>query len=96
MHRSNRQGAEQAEPLVADDTDREVRHQRRMRAALAEGVAAESASQPSDAVDVAAPAGPPSPGYPDGVLAAAAMLLLFLLGWRVVVSLRGDSYGNSG
>lgn len=65
-------------------------------AALAEGVAVESAPQPSDAVDVAAPAGPPSPGYPDGVLAAAAMLLLFLLGWRVVVSLRGDSYGNSG
>ncbi|MCC6167161.1 MAG: hypothetical protein IT329_08050 [Caldilineaceae bacterium] len=65
-------------------------------AAPVEGPTVESVSQPGGAADVAAPAGRSSPGYPDGVLVAAAMLLLFLLGWRVIMSLRGDSYGNSG
>jgi hypothetical protein len=41
-------------------------------------------------------AGASTPLYPNGVLVAAAMLLLLLIGFGVVVSLRKDSYGNSG
>lgn len=59
------------------------------------GMALEPAPQPASAVN-AGPAAGQAPDYPNGVLVAAAMLLLLLLGFGVVISLRGDSYGNSG
>jgi hypothetical protein len=59
------------------------------------GMAFEPAPQPAGAVNPG-PAAGQTPVYPNGVLVAAAMLLLLLLGFGVVLSLRGDSYENPG
>lgn len=55
------------------------------------------AAPPGEAAPAAGPvADSPAQAPPNGVLVAAAMLLLVLLGFGVFVSLRGDSYGKPG
>lgn len=62
-----------------------------------DGMAVEPAPQSGPVAEAVAPPGPGDVAqvYPNGVLVAAAMLLLLLIGFGVFMSLRGDSYGNS-